>query len=234
MVEVTQERSPAREPDSLDGRLPARADVPPGDCGLTCRCVAGIVRCPLGTNSTAQLRRPRRPGRCAMLRGSERRWPRRCSAAGQAWSGSRPTPSSRPPRLSPTRPGLPGRPPPPPRGVRPALRRPVGPHHICGPLMEPTRRKATVTMRLSTRTCHQPLGPSPPGHGAARAGPDVRARRPGVVKDAAVPARGDGPWRPRWHVAGTRGSRQARPTPGATPTCGWSPGCQAAASGPGW
>src|SRR5918994_6310101 len=29
------------------------------------------------------------------------------------------------------------------------------PHHICGPLTEPTRRKATVTvtMRLSTRTC---------------------------------------------------------------------------------
>jgi hypothetical protein len=44
------------------------------------------------------------------------------------------------------------------------------PHHICGPLMEPTRRKATVTMRLSTRTCHQPLGPSPPGHGAVPCG----------------------------------------------------------------
>jgi Cu2+-exporting ATPase len=71
------------------------------------------------------------------------------------------------------------------------------PHHICGPLMEPTRRKATVTMRLSTRTYHQPLGPSPPGHGA-------------------VPCRAD------------------MPTPGATPTCGWSPGCQEAASGPGW
>jgi hypothetical protein len=47
------------------------------------------------------------------------------------------------------------------------------PHHICGPLMEPTRRQATVTIGLSTRTCHQPLGPSPPGHGAARAGEDM-------------------------------------------------------------
>jgi hypothetical protein len=95
---------------------------------------------------------------------------------------------------------------------RPRVARSV-PHHICGPLMEPTRRKATVTMRLSTRTCHQPLGPSPPRHGAARAGEDMPGTPPRGVQDAAVPARGDGPWRPRWHVAGTRGSRQARPTP---------------------
>jgi hypothetical protein len=64
------------------------------------------------------------------------------------------------------------------------------PHHICGPLMEPTRRKATVTMRLSTRTCHQPpraittrtrrrpcgadMPGTPPRGGSRRCGPRTR------------------------------------------------------------
>jgi hypothetical protein len=101
-----------------------------------------------------------------------------CSAAGQAWSGPRPAPSSRPPRLSSTRPGASWPTSTATRGVRPALRRPVGspPHLRSADGTDPPA--GAVTMRLSTRTCHQPLGPSPPGHGAARVGWTCRARRP--------------------------------------------------------